>query len=333
MLNYAEETLHTSITRQTFRFADTLPLYLKGLFDYEEWTAFKIPFIVAKPHENLSVKTLGKHRSKLQFITGLPVVFAYGGATKYRMDRMVEAGIPFIVEGRQLFLPFLGVALKQEPKADSVQRIISVDKVSAQTQRFILKVMYDGWTNINVTDASERLGVAKITLSRVFDELEALDSNWITAEKKLRRFHLKTDRESFWRKVLPHLFNPVAREYRLGDIPICEHLALSGMSAISHHSMLMDDPWPTFAITKAQERELGLKGGKGLAEWSQWDQPACTVQVMRYKLDSIREAAIDPLSAILSLSEEDKEDPRIEGEIEDIMGRVLNNEFEGYRGL
>lgn len=87
--------------------------------------------------------------------------------------------------------------------------------------------------------------------------------------------------------------------------------------------MPANGPCPTFAITKAQEKELGLQNGKGLAGWDQWDDPACVVQVMRYRLDSMDDAAIDPLSAILSLSEESKNDPRIEGEIENIIKGVF----------
>lgn len=322
MLDYVKETLHVPVIQQPCRLSTTLPLYLRKLFDYEEWTVFNVSFIVAKPHEHFSVKTLQKHMDKLQSAASLPVVFAYDDATKYRSERLVEAGIPFIVDGHQIYLPFLGVALKQRHDEGLVHRVAK-NEVSIQTQRFILKVLYDGWTDINVTDASKRLGVSKITLTRVFDELEALNSDWVTANNRLRMFHLDTDKETFWHEVFPHLFNPVVREYRLAAIPTCEHLTLSGMSAISHHSMLADNPWPTYAITKAQERELELKDGQGLTEWEEWNEPACIVQVMRYALDSIGEATIDPLSAILSLHEKDREDPRVTSEVEDIMERVF----------
>ena len=324
MFEYATKTLHTEIIRIPFDAEGSLPPFLEGLYDCEKWTAFGTDFIVATPRENLAVKTLAKHEAKLKTVSGLPVAFGYREATGYRTVRLVEAGIPFIVDGKQLYLPFLGVALTKERNKKPSPKADSADKVSAQTQRFILKVAYEGLTNLSVTQASELLDVAKITASRIFDELEAIDPTWITTDGRIRKFVCETDQAAFWRKAEPHLFNPVVREYRLDCIPAIEHLPLSGISAISHHSMLADKSYPTYAITKAQEGELGLKTGRGLAGWDQWGDPACVVQVMRYHLDSMDEAAIDPLSAILSLSEEDKNDPRIEGEIEDIIKEVFD---------
>ena len=324
MFEYATKTLHTEIIQSPFDSEGALPLYLRGLFDCEKWTAFGTDFIVAAPRENLAVKTLAKHEAKLRSVSGLPVVFGYREATGYRAARLVEAGLPFIVDGRQLYLPFLGVALSKEHSKRSLPKTVGIGKVSTQTQRFILKVIYESLTDLSVTQTAELLGVAKITASRIYDELEAIDPAWITTDGRIRRFACEADCVAFWGKAGLHLFNPVVREYRLDHVPTIGRLPLSGISAISHHSMLADDPCPTFAITKAQEGELGLKSGKGLAGWDQWDEPVCVVQVMRYRLDSMVDAAIDPLSAILSLSEEDKNDPRVEGEIENIIKGVFD---------
>lgn len=340
MLKYVAKTLHTEITRHPFDFeGDTdgnskgnsecsppLPLYLKELFAYEKWSVFGAEFLVATPQENLAVKTLAKHEAKLKASYGLPVAFGYRGTTKYRAARMIEAGLPFIVDGGQLYLPFLGVVLSKKRKINSLPKALGADKASAQTQRFILKVIYEGITDLSVTQAAELLDVAKITASRIYDELEAIDPVWIAIDGRVRRFVCEPDQSAFWRKAEPHLFNPVVREYRLDHIPPFGHLPLSGISAISHHSMLADGPCPTFAITKAQEQELGLKSGKGLAGWDQWDEPACVIQVMRYRLDSMEDAAIDPLSAILSLSEDDKDDVRIERETERIIMGVFGQQ-------
>lgn len=200
-------------------------------------------------------------------------------------------------------------------------------KVSAQTQRFVLEAVYDyeRWTNVNLVQASRLLGMPKITASLVFDELEAIDPRWIVTADRVRRFHPEAGRKQFLTKTAPHLFNPVIREYRLDHIPSYHHLPLSGLSAICYHAELADNPYPTFAITKEQEGELGLGEGKGLAGWNQWNAPACAVQVMRYRLDSMGSNAIDPLSAILSLDEEG-EDPRIREEMASVLKQVLESE-------
>ena len=323
MLEYVAKTLHVEITRHPLDSERSLPLYLGGLFDCEKWTALGTDFIVASPRESLAVKTLAKHEAKLRSIFSLPIAFGYDGTTEYRAARLVEAGLPFIANGKQIYLPFLGVALSKEHGRMPALKTPGAGKVSPQTQRFVLMAIYENLTNLNVTQAAELLGIAKITASRVFDELWTINPAWIATSGRTRRFVRDADRAAFWHKALSHLFNPAVREYRLNRIPADgERLPLSGISAVSHYSMLEDDPFPTFAVTKAQEQELGLRGG-GLADWEQWDDPACAIQVMRYRLDSMDGAAIDPLSAILSLSEEDRGDPRVEGAIEDIVREVL----------
>ena len=71
VFEYATKTLHAEIIRSPFDSESSLPLYLKGLFDREKWTSFGTDFIVAAPWENLTVKTLAKHKDKLETISRL----------------------------------------------------------------------------------------------------------------------------------------------------------------------------------------------------------------------------------------------------------------------
>ena len=62
-------------------------------FDY-------FPFTIEDPRQ-----------SALEAALGTPVSFALEGATGYRVGRMLEAGLPFIAPDKQVYLPFLGIAL------------------------------------------------------------------------------------------------------------------------------------------------------------------------------------------------------------------------------
>lgn len=98
------------------------------------------------------------------------------------------------------------------------------------------------------------------------------------------------------------------REHRLGRLPD-ESLPLGGISAICKVSLLQDNPWPTLAATRSQEQALGLNASAASFWADEPDGPACVVRVVRYRLKVADENAIDPLSAILSLSDADGEDP------------------------
>lgn len=124
--------------------------------------------------------------------------------------------------------------------------------------------------------------------------------------------------------------SPVAREHRLGRVPDMD-LPLGGISALCGLSMLQDDPWPTFAATKAQERALELAAGARDAGLDEPEDPACVVQVLRYEPVPAPGCAVDPLSAILSLPADERDDPRVAGEIENVLTRALGGDHEGNR--
>ena len=61
------------------------------------------------------------------------------------------------------------------------------------------------------------------------------------------------------------------------------------------------------------------------------EDPACVVQVLRYEPVPAPGCAVDPLSAILSLPADERDDPRVAGEIESVLTRVLGGDHEGNR--
>lgn len=85
---------------------------VRGLYSLEQWTVFGVPLALASPLESQTVKTMAKHRDALEAALGVPVAFALEDATSYRIRRMLETGLPFVEQGGQVYLPFLGIALR-----------------------------------------------------------------------------------------------------------------------------------------------------------------------------------------------------------------------------
>lgn len=326
MKDYVANVLHTSV--QVIESAPDypLPLYLRESFRYEVWKIGSTTVLVAHPTDKNSITALKNYENKLQTISGLPVVFAFETSTRYRNSRMVEGGIPFIVEGEQIYLPFMGMLIKPGHSAAKRERILpQIDHVSVQTQRFVLWVLYHNVDAINLTQTALALGISKMSATRIFNDLAALNLGFISIRGNVRWFHRGMNRLLFWEKLQPYLFNPIVREYRLEEINLPDTLELSGLSAVSHYSLLNDNDFPTYAIDKEIERQLELKTARQIP---QEEPPKVVLQVTRYALDSYEpeRTCIDPLSAILSLPKEALDDPRIEGAIETILERVFEHE-------
>ena len=329
MREYVEKALHTRGECEPVD-ASGLPLYLRGLYSLERWTAFGVPLIMAFPRENQAVKTMAKHRDALEKSLKIPVAFALDNPTSYRAERMLEEGLPFIALGKQIYLPFLGVALSKESRCANSKRPTVAETLSPQAQRLALMMLYDDLYGVSVTQAANLLGAAKMTASRAFDELAAADPSIVGTEGRRRVLRPGRDKMAMWRRLEPRMSSPVAREHRLGRVPDAD-LPLGGISALCELSMLQDDPWPTVAATQAQERTLELAADARDTGLDEPEDPACVVQVLRYEPVPAPGCAVDPLSAILSLPADERDDPRIAGEIENVLPRVLGGDHEGNR--
>lgn len=326
MREYVEKTLRAKVEDKSID-ASRIPLYLRGLYSLELWAIFGVPFAVASPIESPAVKTMTKHRDALEAALGIPVAFALEEATGYKVGRMLEAGLPFITPGKQVYLPFLGIALSNEGRRTSNHPRTNIEAFSPQAQRLALMVIYGSLDDVSVTQAASLLDVTKMTASRAFDELAAADPSIIASEGRRRLLRPSKDKMTLWQQLRPHMPSPVAREHRLDYLPDAS-LPLGGISALCELSMLQDNPWPTLVVTKKQERVLGLAPD---ARPDRPEDPACVVQVLRYEPVPAPGYSVDPLSAILSLPEDEKNDPRIAGEIENVLNQVLGGGNEGNR--
>lgn len=329
MREYVEKMLHTRVEREAFDVSG-LPLYLRGLYSFERWTAFGVPFAMASPIESPMVKTMVKHRNALETALGIPVAFALENATGYRVERMLEAGLPFVASSKQVYLPFLGIALNGDKGHAGDRKQVSVETLSPQAQRLAIMALYGDLEGTSVTQAANILAVAKMTVSRAFDELAAVDPSIVVYEGRRRVLRPDRNKIVLWRRLEPYMTSPVAREHFLARVPDAD-LPTGGVSALCELSMLQDDPWPTFTATKAQERVLGLASDARNAGFDESDEPACVVQVLRYEPEPAPGYAVDPLSAILSLPDDVRDDPRVAGEIEYVLNRVLGVDYEGNR--
>lgn len=330
MRGYVQNTLHTHVECDTVN--TPLPLYLRGLYTLEKWVIFGIPFIMATSQENLAVKTMSKHRDVLEKALASPIAFAMNGATRYRIERMLQEGLPFVVKDSQIYLPFLGIAIEERKKRANPRPAMAVDKLSPQAQRLALAMLYSDFNGVSVSQAADLLGVTKMTSSRAYKELESINPLLVITEGRRRILQPGNDKAALWNQLQPHLSTPVLREYYLEYIP---HLGLplSGISALCDYSMLQDNTYPTLAATTVQERALGLSSSNRSSTPDDPVDAACKVQILRYELTPITGQAIDPLSAILSISDEEKEDPRIVGAIEDVLTGVFGDKYEGNRSV
>jgi len=104
-------------------------------------TIQNVTCLLAKPKEQSNLAGLRKQSEQLKKITGLNCVLCLEGIRIYTKEKMLAEGIPFVIAGTQIYMPFLGVALS---KADE-REIPNIESISFSTQRLLLTAIYEGW--------------------------------------------------------------------------------------------------------------------------------------------------------------------------------------------
>ena len=312
-----EAMLHVPCAIRSYTGNGQFPLYLKGGYDFILIEAGPVSFLGARPKEPFSLTAMKKHRSTLISITRMECAFLLEKVTSYQKQKLVEENIPFIRPGRELYLPFLGIVLAAERKKAPVR----VERISFLTQRLLLTILYRNIRCATGTKLAGELGVSCMSATRCLNELEVLTPALIRQEGRSRLLVWDGSWRDYWETIRPILRSPVVKAYYL-ETPLEADLPLGGMSAVCSYSMLNDNSYPTYGVTKATAAEFGLSY---LPQVPVAEVPAMAVLVMGYALCLPgNEKACDPLTAVLSLSEEERADPRVEGAIHEIEERYID---------
>jgi len=312
VVSYIENMLHVDVGIAPYEDCQALPLYLVKGYDLAVLTVHDISFLLASPREQGSLTYLRQHIKQIKKLTGYNAVLCLERVQSYTKDKFLSEGISFIIPGQQLYIPFLGVALSSKASRQHPKKT----QISPVAQKLLLCAIYQGWSSISLSDAAKNLAVSKMTITRCFDELEALDLSLIRYEGKRRNFVWGDTKRQLWEAVFPFLRCPVIRQYNLESQNLSRVTKLGGMSALCHYSMLADNPYLTLAVSPVVERALDLRNRKSVPA----DEiPGVIVQVLSYELAYGDECAIDPLTAILSISAGEKSDPRVKMSIDEVL--------------
>jgi len=292
-----------------------LPYFLRDRYKFYECELLSQPWLVmaARDEEEVTPATIRKHIGQLQKKWGHEVLYLHPAISTYNRKRLIEQKISFVVPGNQMYLPVLGVDLREYVRSKRTEK---VKKVSPSTQALVLSLLYD-WPKDGVTPShlANKLGYASMTMTRAFDELEASGLADVSMKSRERVLRVEGDKEKFWEKCLQHLRSPVRKRVKV-QAPYDQYpLPFAGELALSCFSMLAAPPQPYYAVSgelwKTMQREWQI------GELSFHSENSVVIEVWKYppELFATKEK-VDPLSLYLSLLESN--DERIEMALEEL---------------
>lgn len=315
MGDYLENILHQTLKSVSYEGTAQLSLALRSSYEFVELILNEKSMVAATPKERFHLSQLRRDYHQMTACSEYPCFLCLKDMTYYSADVMVKEGIAFVWEGHQVYLPFLGIVLDGKHRSPYMDR----NRISFLTQKMLLTALYEGWQDINAADAADRLDVSRMSITRCFDELEALNVPYLKMTGRTRKLTADADKQRMWNQIRPALRNPVIREIPLSAVPDGAFL-LSGISALEKYSDLSGEKCIFQAISKKKLSSVRQSFGFLMPAG---EEPVCILQEVGYEIPFKNGMLMDPLSVRLSLTPEDLNDPRTSMAIDNMLSKYV----------
>lgn len=313
---YLHDTLDVPASLRAWPDGRRLPHFLREQYGLFEMSLLGRPCILmvdSAPAEQ-SAAVVRKHAAQVREKSGKEAIYVRPSMTAYNRKRLIEQKVPFIVPGNQLYLPELGIDLREH-----FRRLRSdAPSLSPAAQVALLDVLLHRPADEPITpgETARRLGYSAMTMTRAFDEMDAAKLGETSTLGRERRFHLAADKRTTWTQAQPWLRNPVGRRLSIHCTEPPERGMVAGLSALARRSALAPPPRPVVALGPKDWKVLRSK--RKVIEVPALDPDACEIELWAYPPALLADRdMVDPLSLCLSLK--DDADERVQAALEETM--------------
>ena len=298
-----------------------LPYFLQDAFQFSELELLGQPILlaIARAEHKPSLSEVRTWLDKVRVLADRPAVYVTDALASYERRRLIEQKIPFIVPGNQLYLPDVGLDLREyfRQRAPSAATALSPSAQALLITALLHQPWQIEWQPSTVAGA---LGYTPMTLSRAVKELTAAGLATTFTVGRSHWLRMEQTPEQVWQRARPSLRTPVRRSvWVAGPGPARSTPSrLAGLSALARHSMLTEPQWPVYAVSAAEWKAAAEVGVRelpepvaGAQEWQVWSyRPALLPHA----------TTVDPLSLTLSL--QDSADDRVQLALDELKEQL-----------
>ena len=272
---------------------------------------YEIVFLYSYSENPASPVQIEKHLHAAEKYTNKKVCLVFDTITPYMRKKLIERQIPFVVPNKQMFIPFLAIHLQEHfILAHSNQA-----RISPSMQALILYALVNKQFVWNIHEAAKELDYSFASMNRAFENLIRLNlckKEYRSAQT--RRIQTFTFFENLWDLALPYLKSPVEKKVFVRNHHISiDQTFYAGLTALSHYSMLAEEPASTMAISPLDWQKLKHSSTLELVPFA--DQDTVILEIWSYSPGLLTQSKyVDTRSLYLSLR--DNFDERINSELE-----------------
>ncbi|MCG8381718.1 MAG: hypothetical protein MJA28_05780 [Gammaproteobacteria bacterium] len=320
--------------------AEHLPFFLQSTYTYYLVKLFGHPclLMLAITPDGETPAVVRKHWQQVSKHFEGEVIYLVEAVSSYNRKRLIEQRVPFLVPGNQLYLPTLGIDLREYFKQG---RPTEITQLSAPAQALLLReILQHDCAGLPAKDLAQMLGYSPMTITRVINELT--DRQLARAEKVGREKHLSfpTTGRTLWQRALPALQSPVTKRiwvvWRGGRMGKAVEGHITGESALAHYTDLAatgidqwaisTDMWAALAkrpdVQILASEPANTKHPPKIGQSIRKDREAMELELWAYHPSVMAHGkpCVDPLSLWLSLTT--NTDERVEMARESLLEQV-----------
>ncbi len=302
---YLHEVMGLSVVIKPWGGGAALPYFLHDVYEFATIDLLGGQYVLMLERDKAGgASKVRKQLDALNQASGAVGVFVSASLSSYERKRLIEQRVPFIVPGNQLYLPDLGIDLREYFRKS---RAVQDKKLSPATQALLIGALLNPWKfDVHPAELGTHLNYTSMTLSRAVNELAHVGLATVIEVGRERWLHFDNDAPTTWRKAQPLLRDPVKKRVWAKSVPIIhEQARLAGETALATVSMLAEPAHPVYAISSEEwkhAQQLGMR------ELPVAESDACLWQIWSYTPNISQVAgSVDDLSLILSLRNEHDE--------------------------
>jgi hypothetical protein len=202
---YLRETLGIAPKLRRWPGAGRLPYFLQDAFDVRalELLNHSILLAINKQSNKHSLASVRSQLDKLRQLAVVPVVYVTEALASYERKRLIEHKVPFIVPGNQLYLPDLGIDLREYFRRRQAAPEVAL---SPATQAMLIAVLLrKPWrAEWQPAEVFNDLGYTTMTLSRAVREITGTGIAKLRTEGRTRWLQIEGTAADTWERAMPY---------------------------------------------------------------------------------------------------------------------------------
>ena len=314
MKKYLAEIFGISVKIENWDGKSKLPLYLRNKREYFVLSMGNMQSVLMKNNsDNFNVSSFEKEMQEIEKYAEMSVILWLDVVSTYQRNALVKNGIPFIVPNSQIFVPELGMSLKEFCAGKREK----VEKISAAAQFLLLYFIYQKkHEEKSQSKIAEYLNMSAMNVSRAVQELQELGLVESRKEGTSKVIKSVATGKELYQLSSEYLQSPVQKKIYVSLKYFDMDLPFAGETALAKKSMLNYPKCTVFAMDKKLVKNIPQEA---IVEPKlMTDNDYIEIELWKYNPSVyISDEMVDIVSLVQSLK--DVEDERVEMQLEEIL--------------